>query len=161
MGKTMTTFSDGSYLEYDQGTFDVWCVYLVRPGKAKKAPRDYEYFQRLETYGMKYGYNSIYHDFVELYNRTGKSIEPSIFDWIKEISSKYEEDALNLAIDFSTMYMGMIAEENKVNTRLGKRIKRLGVYQVLIERMPVNEAASFSKGKQWRDLDHICLSKGF
>lgn len=161
MGKTMTTFSDGSYLEYDKGKFDVWCVYLVRPGEWKKAPRDYEYFQRLETYGMKHGYDSTYLDFVELYNRTGTKIEPAIFDWIKEMASKYKEDALNVAIDFSTMYMGMIAEENKENTRLGKRIKRLGVYQVLIERMPVNEAANFSKGKQWRELDRICLSKGF
>lgn len=57
--------------------------------------------------------------------------------------------------------MGMIAEENKENTQLGKQIKRLGVHQVLIEKMGCNEAANFSKGIRWRQIDAICSSKGF
>lgn len=28
MGRIVTTFSDGSKLEYDKGAFDDWCVYL-------------------------------------------------------------------------------------------------------------------------------------
>ena len=54
-----------------------------------------------------------------------------------------------------------IAEENKEFTKLGKRIKRLGVHQVLKERMHYNEAANFSKGKKWKELNEICSSKGF
>lgn len=161
MGKTITTFSDGSYLEYDQGTFDAWCVYLTRPGEDRKAPRDQDYFQQLAAYGTRYGYETIYLDFVALYERTSKQLDLTVFDYIKELTLKYKEDALNIAIDFSIMYMGMIAEENKARTRLGKRIKRLGVYQVLTDRIPVHEAANFSKGKGWKDLDMICLSKGF
>jgi hypothetical protein len=29
MGQIVTQFSDGSYLEYDKGSFDAWCVYLL------------------------------------------------------------------------------------------------------------------------------------
>ena len=56
---------------------------------------------------------------------------------------------------------GMIAEENKVNMILKKRIKRLGVYQVLMDNFPPSEAANFSKGKGWRELDSIMKAKGF
>jgi hypothetical protein len=55
----------------------------------------------------------------------------------------------------------MIAEENKKNAILKKRIKRLGMHQVLIMGMPANQAASFSKGKNWRDLNEIMINLGF
>lgn len=161
MGRTVTTFSDGSKLEYDNGSFDNWCVYLTRPNISKYAPKDSQYFQRLTIYGAKYGYDSLYDDYVDIYNLTTKKIEEAVLQKIKEIATKYGEDALNVAIDFTIIYMGMIAEENKDFTKLGKRIKRLGVYQVLKERMHYNEAANFSKGKKWRELNEICLSKGF
>lgn len=81
--------------------------------------------------------------------------------YLSECLRKYGEDSLNIAIDFTIIYMGMIAEENKEFTKLGKRIKRLGVHQVLKERMHYNEAANFSRGKKWKELNEICSSKGF
>lgn len=161
MGRTVTTFSDGSRLEYDKGAFDDWCVYLTRPDGLKYAPRDSQYFQRLVDYGAKYGFDNLYEDYVEIYNRTTKNIDEAVLKRIKEIADKYGEDALNIAIDFTIIYMGMIAEENKEFTKLGKRVKRLGVCQVLKERMHYDEAANFSRGKKWKELDRICLSKGF
>ena len=47
---------------------------------------------------------------------------------------------------FSILYMAMIAEERKAGTRLGKRIKRLGIHKLLIENIPVREAANFMRG---------------
>ena len=43
MGRIVTTFSDGSKLEYDKGAFDDWCVYLTRPSISKYAPKDFQY----------------------------------------------------------------------------------------------------------------------
>ena len=117
--------------------------------------------QRLVDYGTKYGFDNLYEDYVEIYNLTTKNIEETVLRRIKEITSKYGEDSLNIAIDFTIIYMGMIAEENKEFTKLGKRIKRLGVHQVLKERMHYNEAANFSRGKKWKELNEICSSKGF
>jgi hypothetical protein len=57
--------------------------------------------------------------------------------------------------------MGMIAEENKENTILGKRIKRLGMYQTLIEGLPAEMSANFSRGMKWKQLDKECTKRGF
>jgi hypothetical protein len=62
---------------------------------------------------------------------------------------------------YVTLYMGMVAEEAKTGTRLGKRIKRLGVHQVLLERLEPEMAANFSRGKPWYELAYLCQSKGF
>ena len=72
-------------------------------------------------------------------------------------------------------------ENNKKNTVLKKRVKRLGVHQVLIDGMQPREAANYSKkflwqknpqklaqwqalGKNvpfWKVLDRECASRGF
>lgn len=161
MGQIITTFADGSYLQYDKGKFDNWCVYLSRPNENIYAPKDYQYFKRLHKYSLIYGAEKLYNDFVCIYNITTKEYTNEVFDKIKNIAKSYGNDEINVAIDFSIIYMGMVAEENKAYTKLGKRIKRLGVHQVLIEQMPYNEAANFSKGKKWKEIDEICINKGF
>jgi hypothetical protein len=55
----------------------------------------------------------------------------------------------------------MVAEENKEHAILKKRIKRLGLYQVLVENMEPEQAAIFSKGKKWTELDKLMKEKGF
>ena len=37
-------FSDDTSLEYGQGSFDGWCVYIKSTDGKRKAPRDIEYF---------------------------------------------------------------------------------------------------------------------
>ena len=54
MGKPITKFADGSYLEYAQGKFDQWCVYLTRPNQPKYAPQDWQYFRRLADWATKH-----------------------------------------------------------------------------------------------------------
>ena len=161
MGKKVTTFTDGSFLEYDTGQFDKWCVYLTRPGNNRYAPRDYQYSDRLVKYGKKYGNSQIYEDYVFIYNKTTKTLDANMFSEIVSLCSKYGDDQIEIAIDFSIIYMGMVAEENKEHSILGKRIKRLGVYQVLMEKYQPNVAANFSRGKKWRELAVLCKERGF
>lgn len=161
MGQLVFSFDDGSTLEYDSGAFDKWCVYLTRPNQTRYAPRDFQYFQRLSIYASKYGAKTLYDDFVIIYDRATKTLNKSVFDEIVSLCRKYGDDKTNIAIDFSIIYMGMVAEENKAYTRLGKRVKRLGVHQVLIEGMDYNEAANYSRGKKWLEIHKICTEKGF
>lgn len=161
MRRIIKTFQDGSTLDYDEGTFDEWCVYLTRPGIKRHAPKDKQYFERLVEYGAKYGNSQVYDDFVQIYNVTEKKFNESVFDLIDRLSEKYGNEAVNVAIDFSIIYMGMISEENKRNTKLGKRVKRLGVHQLLVEKFSYNEAADFSRGKKWTDIDIECKKRGF
>ena len=146
---------------FDKGTFDQWCVYVTRPGQLRYAPKDTEYFSKLKLFGNCHGCQKIYDDFVKIYTPTGKDIDAAVLQLITEIADGYGADAEEMDIWFSVIYGGMIAEENKANAILKKRIKRLGMHQALLEDMDAALAAEFSKGKKWMELDMIMKEKGF
>jgi len=161
MGEMIKEFNDGSYLEYDQGSFDGWCVYLTKTDGTRKPPRDIDYFQQLKNLANTYGSDRVYEDYVKVYELTGKSVEDYVLNLISEISNGYGADSLELDIIFSILYMAMIAEENKAFTRLGKRIKRLGIYKLLIENNSVYQSANFMRGMGWREISDLCNERGF
>ena len=127
------TFSDKSKIGYDQGSFDSWCIYIEPPDGFRKPPKDVEYFSRLENYGEKYGVEKVYNDLLEIFNFTGTEVKESQLSRITEISREYGDDMLDVDKDYTTIYLGMIAENRKENTVLGKNIKMLGIYQTLFE----------------------------
>jgi len=153
------TFSDGSYLEYARGQFDGWCVYYIS-NSGRKPPHDVDYFKKIREYRETYGVEKVYGDFVYVYDRTSKTIDDGVLTSITELASTYN-DAIEADVLFTTLYMAMVAEENKRNTRLGKRIKRLGIYKVLIEDSPIYEAANIMRGMKWTDIDKLCKERGF
>ncbi|MBU2491293.1 MAG: hypothetical protein KJ571_01610 [Bacteroidetes bacterium] len=154
------TFSDNSVLEFDKGKFDNFCVYLTQPNIPRYAPKDAQYFDRLQQLGKVHSSKKLYQDFLQIYNATNGKIETKVLNLITTISQNYGNDSLEIDKLLTTIYAGMVAEENKAFTKLGKRIKNLGVYQVLIDSLPFNTAANFSKGKKWRELDAIMIEKG-
>ena len=161
MPQKLNELSNGGFIEFDSGSFDNWCVFVTKPGIDRFAPVDAEYFLTLKKLGKKYGSQKIYDDFVVIYNRTSKNIDQVVFELIAILSKNYKEDATEIELWFNVLYAGMIAEENKENAILKKRIKRLGVHQVLIDGISPEMAAVFSKGKKWKELDEIMKSKGF
>lgn len=161
MGQKIKDFSDGSYLEYDKGSFDEWCVYLVQPNGVRRPPRDVDYFSDLKDLSAKYGVQQVYQDYVSVYDITGKKVSTTVFTYISKLAGKYGVDSPKVDILFSILYMAMIAEENRRYTRLGKRIKRLGIYALLIENRSVNESANFMRNMNWREIDKLCTARGF
>ncbi|MCH5262828.1 MAG: hypothetical protein J1F42_07940 [Lachnospiraceae bacterium] len=164
MGKIVKKYDDGSYLEFDKGGFDDWCVYFVKSDGSRTAPTDTGYFNQLKQYAAQYGAEKVYNDFVSVYNSTGKNVEQTALDKITQIASSYKNkagDALEMDIVFTILYMAMIAEENKQYTKLGKRIKRLGVHMVLVENVDVTQAATCMNGKKWQEIDRMCKDRGF
>jgi len=161
MPRLIANLPDNSIIEFDSGNFDNWCVYLCRPTQKRYAPKDSEYFDILQNLGLIYGNQRIYDDFVKFYNLTTSSIDKSVVNQIIQISTSYTENKNEICVWFTVIYAGMIAEENKQKAILKKRIKRLGLHQVLIDNFEPNYAANFSKGKNWRQLDNLCKEKGF
>ena len=161
MGKRIKSFADGSYLEYDRGSFDDWCVYLAKGDGSRRPPRDVDYFHQLKHFADQYGVNRIYNDYVRMYDLTGKQVEMSVLSDITVIASAYGKDSLQIDVIFSILYMAMIAEERKEHTCLGKRIKRLGIHKLLIENRDVGDAANFMRGMSWRTIDALCKGCGF
>ncbi len=156
-------FSDGSYLEYAEGNFDQWCVYMVNPAKNfRRPPLDVDYFGFLKEQAQTYGAEKIYNDFVAFYDQTRKVVEQRVLNLIESIAvNGYGDKGLDFTKIFTILYMGMLAEENKAFTRLGKRIKRLGMHKLLIENETVADAANFMRGMGWRQIDAMCKERGF
>ena len=152
---------DGSIITFDKGSFDDWCVFLSRPHLRRYAPKDTEYFTALKEMGTAHGADIIYTDFLHVYRKTTTEIDAHVTSLITRLSHKYKSDSLMFDIWMSVIYGGMIAEENKENAILKKRIKRLGMHQVLMEDMEPAQAANFSKGLKWTVIDEICKEKGF
>ena len=161
MPQKINSFTNGGFIEFDTGNFDDWCVFVTKPAGERFAPTDVHYFLRLKKLGEKHGCRKIYDDFVVIFNRTTKYIDPAVFDLILSLSKYYNEDSSEIEIWFSVLYAGMIAEENKQFAILKKRIKRLGMHQILIDNLDPEFAANFSKGKKWRELDKLMKLKGF
>jgi len=161
MGQLIKNVRGGNIVEFDKGYFDDWCVYLSRTGKSRYAPRDTEYFSLLQLMGNNCGHQRIYTDFVSFYTPTSRNIDSTIIQLITDVTDTYSADALEMDIWFSVIYAGMIAEENKEKAILKKRIKRLGMHQVLIEGLSPAIAADFSKGRKWRELDVLMKERGF
>lgn len=147
---------------FDKGKFDEWCVYVVEQNGFKKAPLDETYFTELQQIAQKYADDKVYHDFVMIYDGTTGILDKRILDMIDHLTETYyTEDRIQIEQWFTVLYAGMIAEENKKNAILKKRIKRLGMHQILMLDIPAAVAAKYSVGKKWRDLDAIMKSLGF
>jgi hypothetical protein len=147
---------------FDTGKFDDWCVYVVEANGSKQAPFDTTYFSDLYTISKSYPNNKVYIDFVTIYDLTNKNIDINVLNTIDLIVNTYSaQHKIIVEQWFTVLYAGMIAEENKQNAILKKRVKRLGMHQVLMLNMPSSVAAKFSYGKKWRDLDAIMRPYGF
>ncbi len=156
------SFEDGTIIEQGRGSFDDYCVYVTRSGERKFAPRDVIYFSFFIEKARKYSAKKIYDDYVKIYERTTARIDQTVFDMIKEMGLSYdEEDRLDFCVWYSVIYLGMVAEELKARAVLKKRIKRLGMHQILFEGMSAEKAAKFSIGKKVPQLEPLCRERGF
>ena len=146
------------HIAFTEGKFDKWAVLVKVPG-IPEWPKDVWYFTKLWVYKQDLG-EKVWDDFCALYDQVTTTAEPEVFDWITELSASYPNPA-EAEVVFSILYMTMIAEENKQGAILKRRIKKLGVYQVLKEGMRPPVAAEYSKGKQAGVLVMECHSRGF
>lgn len=147
---------------FDKGTFDNWCIYIVDENGSRYAPTDIEYFSELKQLATTNSFEKVYSDFVMIYEKTTDKISAEVLELINSIAITYPAIFSNTIEQwFTVLYAGMVAEENKEKAILKKRIKRLGMHQLLVDNASPSEAAHFSRGKNWRELDSIMKLKGF
>jgi hypothetical protein len=159
--RVIKRFSAKHLLEYDRGQFDNWCIYLTLPGRDRYPPTDVEYFTWFRELARIHYSKAIYDDFVVVYNRTGPDLEQQVLDLITALSMHYAPDNQRMDIMLTIVYAGMVAEENKEKAILKKKVKRLGMHQLLIEHFDPEDAANFSRGKKWQELNKECEKRGF
>ena len=56
--------------------------------------------------------------------------------------------------------MTMLAEENMPGKILGKKIKRLGVYNILYDKYPIPYVCSYMDGMRWWQLRDLMMERG-
>jgi len=152
----------GASIYFDRGKIDDWCVYVQQSGQTTYAPRDLEYFSFLRSASERNGdAKFIYDMFCILYDLASQCISPAAGKLLRDISSEFGDSSVDAEIHLAVIYAAMIAEENKQYTALGKRIKRLGVHQLLLEGFSPAEAANWSRGKKAPALKEECKRRGF
>ena len=154
------TFPEGISIGFGKGKIDNFCVYL-KDETGLRAPLDTEYFQFVHDLASESGTLAVYNSFKKIYDIAEKEIVPEALVVIDAAAERFSSTTLQTQLYFSILYLCMVAEQNYPNTKLGKRLKRLGIYQLLFEGMTVEEAANWSRGKPWRDIAHECEKRGF
>lgn len=157
--KLVKDFGKGITLSFGKGNFDEWAVILKHPS-FPRMPTDEWYFKKITKYSLYSSPAEVYDDFVDIYDITTAEVTQFALDKISGIAKRYS-NVIEADIVFTILYMGMIAEENKEGAILGKKIKRLGVYQTLIEGLGPTKAAHYSRGKGADYLLEVCKFRGF
>lgn len=152
---------DDEIIFFGRGTTDVWCAYVAKEVGNNKMlcsmPSDKYYFTLIQNIAFGRGCpEAMYADFVDIHRRTGKCIDASVVEYIGRLADNYDRDADVMYNMFMHVYYGMVAEENKAHTHLGKSIKLLGLYDLLIRRKSVNDAADCNRGSNWRAIHADC-----
>lgn len=152
---------DGSRLCYRRGSIDAWQVRRVWPGRTRyHVPKDKDYLTLLYRLALRYGTQRVYLDFRRIYEQTDKVPRQAVLDEAAAIAAGYGRDHGAAEYLLSVLYMTMVSEENKSNTRLGRCIKALAVYQVLWEGAAPAAAALFSIKKPAEQIRAMCEERG-
>lgn len=143
---------------FDKGKFDKYCVYINGRNKFRYAPTDDVYFNWIRILAKQYGNLQVWNDFCTIYDivDTGET-ENEVLSIIKNIDLHYNDDTILWWLIF---YMTMLAECKKENTILKKRIKKLGVYNILFDEYSIDYIIKYMKGKNWRYLDDLMKERG-
>ena len=145
-------------ISFATGKFDNWAVY-VDVHDWPNWPKDEWYFKKLKKFQLLLG-DVVYDDFVSIFDMTTAEVDSKVIEHIRRLAKKYPTPWEAEGI-YYILYGGMIAEENKENAILKKRMKMLGVHQLLKEGYTSVEAAAFSWGKPWYELEALCEERGF
>ena len=146
-------FQDETYLAFDQGYFDNFRVsFYSKNNEYINSPTDVELLSFLK---------SLQED--ELTWKRVTYLAKQIHDETKISELNFLERITNLQEQKYYYYLAaaMIAEERKAKAVLKKRVKLLGIYQVLMLNMQPGEAANWSKNKPWREIAKECEKYGF
>ncbi len=148
---------NGTRIWFAKGKIDDWCVYTKEKNQVK-CYTDNDYFKVIKDLSDRYGREMVYDDFKTIYFSVNEQVDiDEMMSKCKIVSKHYTEDTLKWWI---VLYMTMVAEENKENKILGKRIKHLGIYNILFDEYSIDYITTYMKGKRWWELDKLMKERG-
>ena len=130
------------------------------------AVTDVEYLGGIRRIAREYGgdrRSKVWMSFYEIYDTIPQErnieIDSLNVGAVEKAVSEYPE-AKEASFVFYCLLGGMVAENNKADMILGKKVKALGVHQALYSDMEIGEIARYSRRKKWRELDRECRKRG-
>lgn len=156
----MIISDNGFVIYYYRGRIDNWCVYVLKSKNKglRWTPKDKEYFRWLQVQGKKYGNDKVYEDFLKLYDVIDKDTSfEEVVNITREINKGYPK---KFHYWWVILALTLIAEENKKFAPLGKKVKLLGVYNILKEGYSVAKTTQYMKGMKWYELEDLLIERG-
>lgn len=150
----MITTPTNHRIYFDRGKFDEYCVYHINDKGKKSIPLDEHYFKWIKDLANQYGTDKVYKDFLKIYEISNEDLKENLCLKISNMIDMHypHEDTTHWWVIF---YMTMVAECKKKNAILKKRIKHLGVYNVLFDNYDIAFIISYMRGKKWQELDKL------
>ncbi len=158
MGSNIPNFATAQGLNTDNQY--KWFVYFDETVSDRNHAGYVENLRKLQKFAAKYSPERIYGDFVKIYDATQYNVNPDTLDLIAVISESYGSDAADMNYLLTIIYFAMLSEQHRKDTKLGKRIKRLAVYQALFDKVQPEEVTYFPPRKWWL-IDAQCSQRGF
>lgn len=158
MSKPIKEFLNGGRMMYVKGRFDAWMLDCKGVEYLSRFPRDEEIFELVISLAKQYGPANLLGEFNWIFWMTDSILSSTTLRYIESRGKIYGQ---KFEIVFTFLYLSMVAEENKTHAPLGKRMKMLGIYQVLIEGADPFYASQFSKGKKVQELNEEMRKRGF
>ena len=156
----MLITSNGYKFWFGRGRFDDYCVFCSKPNNKYWFALDKEYLGWIKRLGRRYGVDNVYEDFLQVYDLVDSDYEGKfriVEDLIWDLDKHYNG---NTERWWAVFYMTMVAECCRENTILNKRIKHLGVYNVLFDDMGAGYTSQYMKKMQWWELDDLMIERG-
>ena len=151
-------YTDNKYLFwFGEGNIDEWCVYCVKPNHKTWFAYDHEYLSWIRKMGKFHGEKKVYDSFVRIYDSVSYDFN---MDDGYEVVCDVSKDYRKTDHFWCWFWMTMVAEERKENAILGKRIKRLGVYNMLFDKYKLQHVTSYMVGMKWYDLEDLMVERG-
>ena len=151
---------DGYKMRFGWGNFDKYCVHVYDTVNRKKwFPLDEEYFQWIYDLSMVFGVDNVFDDFLLLYENVDvDSTNNDCYYLTKGLDLHYP--SIDTQHWWMIFYMTMYAECVKKGAILKKRIKLLGVYNILYDGYSIPYVVKYMRDMSWYELDDLMYERG-
>ena len=155
--RVIYNFNDGTYMCFDWGKDNEYCVFVRSAQGLNFCPLDKDYFKYAQDLARICTNWKLYMGFLNVYTRVQphqKDVMPEHIDFIAQVSLEYAWIEKEVFLLFMILYAAMIAEENwnDGKTYIGKEIKKVGMFKALIANVDPKEASDILRKTPWKQI---------
>ena len=151
-------YDDGTYLCFDHGGFDNYCVFIRSKDGLNLCPHDQDYFRFARELGdLCSNRGEIFWAFMNAYAHIQDfqpEANPQDIEELEKRAKEFGHIQKEVFLFLTIMYATMIAEENwrGGKTLLGRDVKKVGIFKVLVEDCDPKVASDSLREADWNSI---------